>query len=212
VAYEDKTCALTEPASLEVYNWFDGVYRIDKSAPTPQDQAVIRGFELFKTGRIAMYIDGNWFQPQFNAIEDFEIGIASLPAGSSGNAYTMMFVNNWFISKGSKHQSEAWEALKALFSQESWTALAELSAGGIPIHRDVYETFHDQWLGPQYADDDRRAFLDAIEHGMTMPYDEHYAEIDNEVNQTLSEWLNGDITAEAYAQRVCETWNEAWGK
>ena len=80
------------------------------------------------------------------------------------------------------------------------------------MHRDVYEAFQDQWLGPQFTEEDKRGFANGIDHALSVPYDEHYAEIDNEVNQTLSEWLNGDITAEAYAQRVCETWNEAWGK
>lgn len=212
VAYEDKTCALTEPESLEMYNWFDTVLREDKSVPTPQDQAVIGGFDLFKAGRIAMFIDGNWFQPVFNEITDFRVGIAALPAGKSGTAYTTMFVNNWFISGGTQHEAEAWEALKALFSLESWTALAELSGGGVPIHREVYNAFVDRLLAEQFDEADRQAFVGAIDHVIPVPYDEHYAEIDNEVNMTISEWLNGEISAEEYAQRVCDTWNETWGK
>jgi ABC-type glycerol-3-phosphate transport system substrate-binding protein len=207
----DHSCALTEPAAIEVYKWFDTLLRVDKSMPTPQDQAVIGGFDLFKAGRIGMFVDGNWFQPPMNEINNFKVGIAALPRGK-GDAFTTMFVNNWFISKGTKNPEAAIAALDALFSKESWEALAEQGGGGIPVHREVYEAYKDKLLGPQFTAEDRQAFVEAIDHVLALPYDEKYAEVDNKVNATLSEWLSGDITSEQYAERVCSTLNAAYGK
>jgi len=208
---EDKSCALNQPEAMAAYQWFERMLRTDKSMPTPQDQAVIGGFDLFKAGRIAMFVDGNWFQPPMNEIKDFNVGIAALPS-AKGQALTTMFVNNWFISKGTKHPQESWEALKALFSEEAWRALAEQAGGGVPVHRTIYEEYKSELLGPQFGPEDQKAFVDAIDHVIPVPYDEKYAEIDNKVNATLSEWLDGTISHEEYAQRVCQTVNEAWGK
>lgn len=207
----DHSCALTEPAAVEVYNWFERLLRTDKSMPTPQDQAVIGGFDLFKAGRIGMFIDGNWFQPPMNEIKDFKVGIAALPRGK-GEAFTTMFVNNWFVSKGTKNPEAAVQALDALFSQEGWEALAAKAGGGVPVHREVYDAYKDQLLGQQFTAEDRQAFVGAIDHVVPVPYDEKYAEVDNKVNATLSEWLSGKIPAQQYAERVCSTLNAAYGK
>lgn len=128
-----------------------------------------------------------------NEITDFKVGIAALPS-AKGQALTTMFVNNWFISKGTKYPQESWEALKALFSEEAWRALAENAGGGVPVSQAIYEEYKIELLSPQFGPEDQKAFVDAIDHVIPVSYDEKYAEIDNKVNATLSEWLDGKIS------------------
>jgi ABC-type glycerol-3-phosphate transport system substrate-binding protein len=208
---EDGSCALEQPESLAVYNWFDGMLRQDRSQPRPTDTSVISAFDMFTSGRIAMIVDGTWFQTAMRDIEGFDVGIAAVPS-ASGNAVSASFVDSWVMWEGTQHPEEAWEALKALASVEASTALAERGVGGIPIRRDTLENLSDTMIGERFDEESRGAFIQGLDHMQGVPYNEFYNEIDTEINAVLDEWLLGNVTAEEFAARSCAIVAEISGR
>lgn len=205
----DNTCALTEPASLEVYKWFDDMMRVDKTMPTPTDLAVVGPDDLFVGGKLAMQVNGTWMlQRVLRDIKDFKVGIAAVPAGK-GTAFSSQFVDNWVIWKGTKHEREAWEALKALYSPTGWEALASTGTGGIPIHKPTMNRLVEETIGSAFSPEDKAAFVGALDHTISVPYNSFYEEVDQLANNSMDEWRLGQITYEQYAEKVCGFINEA---
>lgn len=208
---EDGSCGLTSPETLAVYNWFDSMLREDRTQPRPTDTRVMTAFDMFTAGRIAMLVDGTWFQTAMRDIEGFNVGIAAVPS-ASGQAVSSAFVDSWVVWEGSEHPDEAWAALKALASVEASMALAERGVGGIPIRRDVLEALQDTMIGANFDEGSVRAFINGLDHLQAVPYNEFYNEADTEINAVLDEWLLGNVTAEEFAQQSCDILNGLAGQ
>lgn len=204
---EDGSCALTQPESLAVYQWFDDMLQTDGSMPRPTDTEVISGLEMFRSSRIAMMVDGTFVHTVIRDIEEFPVGIAAVPSGT-GPAFSSQFVDSWVVWKGTEHEREAWEAIKALNSPEALSALAGAGVGGTPVLRQTLEEQGDVLIGERFAAEDKAAFLGALDHGISVPYNEFYQEADDRVNSSMDEWLLGRTTAEEFAGRVCEVVTE----
>jgi ABC-type glycerol-3-phosphate transport system substrate-binding protein len=201
---EDGACALTDPESQEVYKWFNDMMMEDKSMPSPTDLQVVGPDDLFINGKLGMIVNGTWVLNRvLNEVKDFEVGIAAVPAGKTGNGYSSAFVDNWVIWKGSKHEREAWEALKAIYSAEGWEALAATGTGGIPIHRDTTKKLVDETVGNKISPEDKATFVAALDHSVAVPYNSFYEQVDQLANNSMDEWRLGQITYEEYARKVC---------
>lgn len=209
VLNDDKTCALTEPAATEVYQWFDTMMKTDKSMPTPTDLSVVGPGDLFLGGKLAMTVDGTWFLPQvLEKAKDFKVGIAAVPSGK-GEAFSSQFVDNWVIWKGSKHEAESWEALKALYSAAGWQALAKSGEAGIPIDRAVTNKLLDETISGKLGAENKTTFEGALNHTISVPYNSFYEEVDQLANNSMDEWRLGQITYQQYAEKVCGFINDA---
>lgn len=207
---DDGTCALTSPEGLAVYQWFDAMLREDGSMPRPTDTEVISSLEMFRAGRIAMMVDGTWAHAVVREVTDFGAGIAAVPSGT-GQAYSSQFVDSWVVWQGTDHPDEAWEAIKALNSKEALDALASAGVGGTPVLKSTFDELSDELIGPQFSEDDKAAYRGALEHGLSVPYNEFYQEADDKVNASMDEWLLGRISADEFAGRVCGIIEETRG-
>jgi len=204
---EDGTCALGDNASKEVYNWFDGMLRDDYSMPRPTDTAIMGDFDMFMASRIAMTVQGTWFQQAMQGISDFNVGIAAVPA-SEGRAYSSMFVDNFFIVKGTEHEEEAWVALKALYSEEAFTALAQSGVGGLPVNKAALDNNIDALIGDNFSEEDRQCFIDGLDYVLGVPYNEFYEQADQKINNAMDEWLLGTITSDEFAEKAAKLVDE----
>jgi ABC-type glycerol-3-phosphate transport system substrate-binding protein len=209
VLNDDQTCALTEPEALEVYQWFDEMMRVDKTMPTPTDLSVVGPGDLFLAGKLAMTVDGTWFLPQvLEKAEAFDVGIAAVPSGK-GEAYSSQFVDNWVIWKGSKHEQESWEALKALYSAAGWQTLAASGEAGIPVHRETTSKLLDETISSKLGAENKTTFEAALDHTISVPYNSFYQEVDELANNSMDEWRLEQITYQQYAEKVCGFINDA---
>ena len=197
----DGTCALNSDATKGVYTWFDNMLRVDESMPRPTDTKIMGAWDMFKAGRIAMTVEGTWYLSDAKSIADFNVGIAAVPSGN-GKAYASMFVDDFFICKGTKHEAEAWEALNALYSEEAWSALAATAVGGLPIHRKVLDENINTLLGEKASAEDVQAFVDGLDHVLGVPYNDYYEQADQKINNVMDEWLLGDITSDEFANKA----------
>jgi multiple sugar transport system substrate-binding protein len=201
---KDGECALTEAESVAAYKWFDGMLREDKTQPRPTDTRVISAWDMFKSGRLAMIVDGTWFFTSAkNDIKSFKVGIAAVPS-AKGKAYSSQFVDSWLIWKGTKHEKEAWEAIKAITSVQATKALSLKGVGGIPVVKAVLEDKELDIIGSKFSADDKKAFLDSLNHTLAVPYNEFYAEADTKVNQVMDNWLLGNTSPEDFAKQACD--------
>ena len=193
---------INDDISKQVYRWFDGMLREDQSMPRPTDTAIMSAFDMFANGRLAMIVDGTWWLGSIGAIEDFNVGIAAVPGAADGSAYTSQFVDSFVIYEGCEHEEEAWKAIKALVSQEGFEALAATGVGGTPIHKNVVNAVTEQLLGENVDETSKMVAQDALNHTVKVPYNEYYEEADQKVNNTMDEWLLGEITSDEYADKV----------
>ncbi|GLX71484.1 ABC transporter substrate-binding protein [Paenibacillus glycanilyticus] len=205
---DDLTPAIQEPATKEVYQWFDDMLRVDNSVPRPTDTKIMGGFDMFKAGRIAMAIDGTWYAGSVkNDIKNFNVGIAAIPAGK-GQAYSSQFIDNFLIWKGTKHPQEAWEALQAIYSKEAWEALAKTGVGGLPIHREVFDEIKQDLFGDKISAEDMDTFTKALDHTVSVPYNSFYEEADQKINAQLDTWLLGKMSVDEFLGKASQILTE----
>jgi len=167
----------------------DGVF--DKSMLERDGQGVE---DQFKAGRLAVWIGGPWVLASVKRADDKKwgsqtvrdnIGVAPMPAGPSGKAYTFVGGSNLMVFKGSEHENEAWALIKYLSSDRVQKQYAELM-GMFPAR-----------LAPQAqtgkTDAEHEAFYEAIKQGRTYAPVPQWAQIENAYKTRFGEIL--DIAA-----------------
>lgn len=194
--------SMNDAVSKEVFAWFDTMLRDDYSMPRPTDTKVMSAFDMFKAGRLGMVLDGTWWLGSIKDIKDFEVGIAAIPSGNGTEAFTSQFVDSFVIFKGSEHEKEAWEAVKAIMSTEAFEALASTGVGGVPVAKDVANAVIDESLGSGVDAASKQCAEEGMNHTIKVPYNSYYQEADQKVNNVMDEWLLGKITSEQYAENV----------
>jgi multiple sugar transport system substrate-binding protein len=123
--------------------------------------------DSFKAGRLAVWIGGPWVLATIPREDDDvwapqarkNVGVAPMPAGPSGDAYTFVGGSNLMMFKSSENKDAAWELIEFLSQDDTQTAYADLM-GMFPAR-----------LGPQeqagQKDPNYGAFYEAIQDGRT---------------------------------------------
>ncbi len=201
----DGECIINSQAYLDVYTWFENMLITDKSMPGTADTATSDAVSRFLAGNIAMLIDGVW---QIHDIceytEGFEIGVAAIPVAREGlSAYSTSFADRFWAARNSAHPEEDKIALKALMSVEAIQALGEKQVGGIPIHTDSIDKYLSSLKDTKLAD-----YVDVIKEGATrrvsVPYSTYYNIVDQQINQKMATWINGDMTTKEFVEFMDE--------
>jgi multiple sugar transport system substrate-binding protein len=123
--------------------------------------------DSFKAGRLAVWIGGPWVLATIPRKDDDvwapqarkNVGVAPMPAGPSGEAFTFVGGSNLMMFKSSENKDAAWELIKFLSEDGTQTAYADLM-GMFPAR-----------LGPQeqagQKDPNYEGFYEAIQDGRT---------------------------------------------
>jgi multiple sugar transport system substrate-binding protein len=121
----------------------------------------------FKGGRLAVWIGGPWVLSTISRTDDknwvpaarANVGVAPMPAGPDGKAFTFVGGSNLMMYKASQHKNEAWALMKYLSSDSVQKDYANLLS------------FFPARLKPQEevgnSDDNHKAFYAAIKQGRT---------------------------------------------
>jgi multiple sugar transport system substrate-binding protein len=133
----------------------------------------------FKGGRLAVWIGGPWVLSTITRSEDKNwvpaarknVGVAAMPAGSAGKAFTFVGGSNLMMFKSSKNQNEAWALIKYLSGDAVQKNYADLLS------------FFPARLAPQEqvgnSDDNHKAFYSAIKQGRTYAPIAQWGQIEN---------------------------------
>jgi multiple sugar transport system substrate-binding protein len=121
----------------------------------------------FKGGRLAVWIGGPWVLSTIDRTDDKNwvkaarenVGVAAMPTGPAGKAFTFVGGSNLMMYKSSKNKNEAWALMKYLSGDSVQKNYAELLS------------FFPARLAPQEqvgnSDDNHKAFYSAIKQGRT---------------------------------------------
>jgi multiple sugar transport system substrate-binding protein len=123
--------------------------------------------ESFKGGRLAVWIGGPWVLSTIPRKDDDawsdqvrnSVGVAPMPSGPSGKAYTFVGGSNLMMFKSSKNKDAAWELMKFLSQDSTQKAYADLM-GMFPARLKPQEEAGKK-------DDNYASFFKAIQDGRT---------------------------------------------
>jgi multiple sugar transport system substrate-binding protein len=133
----------------------------------------------FKGGKIAVWIGGPWTLQSADRPEDENwvpaarknVGIAPMPAGPNGDAFTFVGGSNLMMFKNSEHQNEAWELIKFLSQDQVQTDYANLM-GMFPSRAEAQQAVAE-------SDPNHEAFFQAIQQGRTYAPIPQWGQIEN---------------------------------
>jgi multiple sugar transport system substrate-binding protein len=133
----------------------------------------------FKGGRLAVWIGGPWVLGSIGRAEDdtwdetarANVGVAPMPTGPQGQAYTFVGGSDLMVFKDTEHPNEAWALVKFLSEDQTQKDYAEL-LGMFPARLEP-----QQQVGQ--SSDNHEAFFQAIQSGRTYAPIPQWGQIEN---------------------------------
>lgn len=199
-------CAIKSQVYYDVYDWFTEMLVTDKSMPSTSDTATLDASARFLGGNIAMIVDGVWQMHDIcKYTEGFEVGVAAIPvADKQYKSYSTTFVDRFWAARNSRHPAADKTAIKALLSEEAIRAVSEKQVGGIPIRSDCVDGYFESIKSTKLADS-----VDVVKAGIlnkvNVPYSTYYNVVDQQINQKMAVWINGEMTAKEFVDFMAET-------
>jgi multiple sugar transport system substrate-binding protein len=174
--------------------------------------------DSFKGGRLAVWIGGPWVLATIGRKDDDvwvpearkNVGVAPMPAGPSGKAYTFVGGSNLMMFKSSENKDAAWELMKFLSQDDTQTAYADLM-GMFPARLDPQEQAGQK-------DANYEAFYKAIQDGRTYAPIPQWGQVETAYRTRFGNILEmaagqgkEDYSPEAVAKELEEATKEANG-
>jgi multiple sugar transport system substrate-binding protein len=133
----------------------------------------------FKGGRLAVWMGGPWVLGSIEREDDENwvdvarknIGIAPMPAGPQGEAFTFVGGSNLMMFKGSKNKDAAWELMKFLSQDQVQTQYASIM-GMFPARTEPQKQIGE-------STPNHESFFQAIQQGRTYAPIPQWGQIEN---------------------------------
>ena len=134
----------------------------------------------FKGGKLAVWMGGPWVLGSVERTDDKNwvpdarknIGVAPMPKGPTGEAFTFVGGSNLMMFKGSKNKDAAWELIKFLSQDQVQTDYAAIQ-GMFPARVEPQEAYGES------NGDSFKAVFQAIQQGRTYAPVPQWAQIEN---------------------------------
>lgn len=173
---EDKSKSMiNSPESKDALAYLQGLIK-EGYSPTPAETQTMPPDQLFQSGKLGMLIEGQWMMPGFSKIDKFKWGVAPIPMGSSGKAFTPNFVDAYVVYKGSKHVKEAAEAIKFFISKEAENILVDKNVGGMPVLKSVAESRKEDMFNP-LSPEEKEVWFQSVEFSRAIPFTNNWQEV-----------------------------------
>jgi multiple sugar transport system substrate-binding protein len=149
---EQTACLMTEPATVEMFDWLASLLHTHYVHPTP---AQLEGVpNPFQVAKVAMSIDGTWNLDYYGANLEFKWDVAPIPKGTAGlDRITYAGTNTLHAFKDASDVDAAWQLLQFLVGPTGMeyfaktgtpclkaTANSDVYLSGPPEHRQVAVT------------------------------------------------------------------------
>jgi multiple sugar transport system substrate-binding protein len=143
----------------------------------------------YKGGHLAVWIGGPWVLGSVKRTDDDtwsaaarrNVGVAPLPAGPTGKAFTFLGGSDLMVLKSSQHQDAAWQLLKYMASDRVQQAYANL-LGMFPAKESAQKQYGAQ-------DANHQQFLDAVNDGRTYAPIPQWAQVETAYKGSFGEIL-----------------------
>ncbi len=183
------------PENVAAHQYRQDLIYQHKVHPDPAiEQGMNQFANPFKTGRIAMLMDGGWQYWATSDITAFKVGVAPVPWSKTNN--TINFDDFWIMGRWAKNKDGAWAVLRVLTSVDATTRYSLLS-GTPPTPRAATEP----WAA------ERAKFF-----GLTL--DEMTKMLAQSIDQRTQEspdhlFLQYPKMSDTYSNEIAALWNHA---
>lgn len=178
----------------------DLIYKYKVHPDPAVDQGLNQFANPFKTGKIAMVMDGGWQYWTTSDITEFKVGVAPVPWQKTNK--TIIFDDFWIMGRWAKNKDAAWAVMRVLTSVEATTKYSLLS-GTPPTPRESTEAWakgRAQFFGLP-LDQFTKMLSQSIEKSRIQESPDHlflqHPKIDTTyTNEIAALWNHPDATAE----------------
>lgn len=160
----------------------------------------------FKTGRIAMVVDGGWDWSSFSDIKAFKWGVAPVPGMKS--VKNSENLNIWMLGNAKSGRDASWEFMKFLTSQngeKNWVRIT----GAQTSRPDVLDDWINLHAQHMPAEDIKTLVTENIKH--TVESMDHmvvdFSRFDDSYNQQVSALWDGKADVAQFFQQITPAWN-----
>ena len=186
--------------------------------PTALEKDAQQVEDSFKAGRLAVWIGGPWVLAARERKDDdtwaaevrSNVGVAPMPAGPSGEAYTFVGGSNLMMFENAENKDAAWRLMQYLSEDDTQTAYADLM-GMFPARLDPQEQASQK--DANYA-----AFYEAIQDGRTYAPIPQWGQVETAYRTRFGNILDmaagvgkQDYSSQAVAEELQEAKKEADG-
>jgi multiple sugar transport system substrate-binding protein len=186
--------------------------------PTALEKDAQQVEDSFKAGRLAVWIGGPWVLAARERKDDdtwaaevrSNVGVAPMPAGPSGEAYTFVGGSNLMMFENAANKDAAWRLMQYLSEDGTQTAYADLM-GMFPARLDPQEQASQK--DANYA-----AFYEAIQDGRTYAPIPQWGQVETAYRTRFGNILDmaagvgkQDYSSQAVAEELQEAKKEADG-
>ncbi len=198
---------LSDERNIEAFSFFQEIYNIDKSAPSPA--ANVNNIALFTSGNLAMLIEGSFVVPSIKS--DLSIyGIAQVPKSViNGNRSTSLFTSGFAIGKESENKSAAWKAIRFMSYGEGNKILGS-SGFGFPATSPAQ--YGDVFLTEELKSIGGDAFIKAMDYQIPWNWGPNESEISVVYQEVIDKILTSKDSPEKIIDGYIEEINNIFQK
>lgn len=135
---DKKKCIIYSNEAIEAIKFLKSLFAKYHIMPNSSDLQQSEAYQLFMTGRAAMFTGGRWYTTIFNQIKDFKWSI--LPFFYNKQKATRLDSHSWVISRRTKNPEICWKFLKYLTSREANWKMVEVG-DSVPTHKSYIQRF-----------------------------------------------------------------------
>jgi len=175
--------------NVETLQYLVDMQRKSNVMPTSEQMGGMGDWDLFKSGRLGMIINGIWSFPDFTRDCDFEWDIDVDP--SNTQKATHFFSNSYVISKDSKVAEEAAKFIAFISSDKAATQIRLDAAWELPPVNDA--DIIDQYI-QKTPPANRKAVFKSLDYLITPPVVSQFTEMQDIVTRHLKDAADGNVT------------------
>jgi multiple sugar transport system substrate-binding protein len=190
---DETTCLLTEPAAVDGLQYLqDLIYRYKVAVP-PDVLAQTAADELFRAGRLGMFITNPSQVANFRKLAtSFTWDVGALPRSGTHRRATGGGGTCWGLWADTKNPEEAWLLLQFIASPDA--QISETDAGTTtPSRKSV--VYSDHFLTPAQPPQHAKVFADAQDYVHPFPKHVKWLEITQAMATALTRLWDGSQTA-----------------
>jgi multiple sugar transport system substrate-binding protein len=175
-------------------------------SPTAQQMTDTQPDQLFASGKVAMFADGDYDLPEYKAAAGLDADVAPLPAGPDGKKGTVINGLANVIYAKTKHAQAAWEFVRYLGTKDANEIQAKTGTV-IPAYNGLAAT----WVAstPQYH---LQAFIDQLSVAVPYPVSKNTAAWTKPMQDTLDQIWGGKLDLATGAKQIADQMNAALAK
>jgi multiple sugar transport system substrate-binding protein len=197
---EDYTaCGLNNAATVEGLEFAKSLFDNGYAIPWGNDAE-----PPFLAGKLGMFLNGRWATPGTIANATFNWNVATLPVGPSGEPTNWAFWGAYVVNANTAHPEEAWDLVTRLTSAEIQGQIAALGAN-IPSR--ATEDAVALFLGTlPDSGVNNQVFIDGAAAGVAEAplFYGNWPAIDNAYGNGVTAIFNGSLSAQEFADTICE--------